>query len=180
MKGLPLQMWDCRIHTSADTNPKYNLILFKRDHLPQRHADEHSNSSGMSLQVLTENCFIAQKGQEYNKSFWGSLIFLTFTTLVVNSILLWRIYPAQRLLLNAPRCLHCSAEFGHIWGARSQQMCYWPSEVLQSWKCLLDNMLILPLKYETAAVMNQYFVVQYFLPSYSKIHFLFHLKVILC
>lgn len=121
-------MWDCRIHTSADTNPRYNLILFKRDHLPQRRTDKHSNSSGMPLQVLMENCFIAQKGQEYNKTFWGSLIFLTFTTLVVNSTLLWRLYPAQRLLLNVPSCLRCSAEFGHIWGAHSQQMWHWPSE----------------------------------------------------
>lgn len=87
LKGLPLQMWDCRIHTSAVTNPKHNLILFKRDHLPQEHKDEHLNLSGISLQVLTENCFIAQKDQGCNKSFWESLIFLTFSTFAVNSIL---------------------------------------------------------------------------------------------
>lgn len=86
LKGVPLQMWAYRFQSSVDTNPRCNIILFKRDHLPQRHTNEHSNPAGMSLQVLTENCFIAQKGQECNKSFWGFLILLTFTILPVNLI----------------------------------------------------------------------------------------------
>lgn len=87
---------------SSSTHPVYHKTPLKRDHLPQRHINEHSNPAGMSLQVLTENCFIAQKRQEYNKNFGGSLIFLTFTTLPINLICLYKAYLTQRLILNAP------------------------------------------------------------------------------
>lgn len=105
LKGVPFQMWGHRFQSPADTNPKYNIILFERDCLPQRHTNEHSKPAGMSLQVTTENCFIAQKGQEYNKSFWWSLIFFTFTTLAINLIWSCKAYLTQRLVLNAPSCM---------------------------------------------------------------------------
>lgn len=90
--------------SSADTNRKYNTILFERDHPPQRHTNDHSVPARMSLYVLTEN-FIAQKEQEYNRSFGGSLIFLTFTTLPINLIWLCKGYLTRRLVLNAPSCV---------------------------------------------------------------------------